>query len=133
MADRSYQKEKDLPTHKNFLYAKSNGGQFGDQKDLSKLSELGRNIVSKFMKENQEKESQLKKKEEEIVTHKYSKPDPKFNPWKFSNHIIAEFSKPTVDKIHSFKTEPKKKKLIQEPFKIPKRTGNFFETSVKLI
>jgi hypothetical protein len=133
MAKRSYEKEKDLPKQTNFVYAKSCGHEFGEQKNLSKLSELGRSIVSKFVKENQEKESQLKKKEEDIVAYKYSKPPPKYNPWKFSNHIINEFSTPTGDKIHSFKTEPKRKFLIQEPFKIPKRTGDNFEKSVKLI
>jgi hypothetical protein len=133
MAKRSYQKVKDLPKQRDFVFPSSSGHDFGEQKNLSKLSELGHSIISKFVKDNQEKESTLKKKEEEIVKYKYSKPEPKYNPWKFSNHIIKEFSIPSGDKIHSFKTEPKRKFLIQEPFRIPKSTGDNFEKSVKLI
>ena len=133
MAKRSYQKEKELPKKTNFLFPKSSGQDFGEQKNFSKLSELGQSIISKFVKDNQEKELKLKKKGEEIISYKYSKPTPKYNPWKFSNHIIKEFSTPTGDKIHSFKTEQKRKFLIQEPFRIPKSIGENFEKSVKLI
>ena len=133
MVKRSFEKEKELPQHKNFAYAKSRGSDFGESKDLSKLSELGQSIISKFMKENEIKETTLKKKEEEIEKYKHRKHQVVVNPWMSANHIITEFSKPVGDKVVFYKKEPKRKFLIQEPFRRPKRDGEFFESGVKLI
>jgi hypothetical protein len=97
------------------------------------MSELGRNIISKFIKENEKKQTILKQKEDEIENYRHSKPSVQYNPWKSSNHVITEFSKFPGDKIHSFKEEKKDDNYLQGPFKIPKKTGDFFEKSIKLI
>ena len=75
----------------------------------------------------------LKKKEEDLYKLKHSKPEPKVNSWKFSNHILEEFGKYEADLVHSFTEEKKKKFLIEEPYKIPKKEGDYFEKGVKLI
>jgi hypothetical protein len=133
MIERSFTKEKDLPQHKNFGFTKAVGREFGDFKNLSKLSDLGRNIISKFIEENTKKEETLKKKEHDLEVYKHSKKTIEYNPWKNSCHIIEEFSRPPGDKVVSYRKEHKRKFLIQEPFKRPKKDGEYFEKKVKLI
>jgi hypothetical protein len=97
------------------------------------MSELGRNIISKFIKENENKETRLKQKEDEIENYRHSKPTIQYNTWKNSYNIISEFSKFPGDKVHSFRHEKKDNNYIQGPLKIPKKIGDFFEKTIKLI
>ncbi len=122
-----------MPQKRNFSYTNSVGKEFGCQRDLNHLSDVGRSIVSKFINENEIRERKLKEKEEEIEDYKYSKPPVNYNKWKFSNHIVEEFSKVPADEIHSFKKHPKPKYLIKEPFRKPKDFGDYFDKSVKLL
>jgi hypothetical protein len=71
--------------------------------------------------------------EQEIEKYRKSKPDPFLNPWKFSNHVMGEFSMIPADKVHSFIKEKKPKCLIEDPFKIPSKYGNYFERDLKII
>ena len=139
MTKRSFTKEKDLPTKKNFAYTCNYGKEFsesnksGKNEDFSNLSEIGRSIITRFVKENEIRENKLKEKEEEYFEYKHSKAQVNYNPWKCSNHIIEEFSRPPGDKVVSYKKEPKKKFLIDKPFLRPKRDGDYFEKGVKII
>lgn len=85
------------------------------------------------MKENKQKETLLKEKEEEVYKYKHSRPPLNLNTWKFSNHVIEEFSAPPGDKTHLFRKEKKPTYLINEPFRRPKRDGDHFQKGVKLI
>jgi len=128
---RSFIKANELKK-KDFAYTNHHGGEFGEAK-INSLSELGRSIVSRFIKENESKESTIKLKDEEYFKYKHSKPLVNYNSWKFSNHVIEEFSKCPGDDIYAFKPWPKSKNLISQPFKRPKRDGEFFEKGIKLI
>jgi hypothetical protein len=133
MVKRSYIKEKELPKQKDFCYTSNIGKEFGENKSMSGLSNLGQTIITRFVKENEVKEQKLKDREHEIDSIRHSKPLPEYNPWKFSNHIIKEFSVAPADKVHSFKKEKKPKFLITDPFRRPKRDGDYIEKGVKLI
>ncbi len=132
MVKRSFTKEKELPMKRDFGYAKSTGKEFGAA-NMNTMGNLGRSIIEKFVSDNKIRETKLLSKEEEIEKFRVSKPTPQFNPWKFSNHIIEEFSKFPADKIHSYKKYPKEKFLITEPFRIPKKEGDYFESKLKII
>lgn len=132
MIKRSYTKLEEFPKRSDFKYTKSFGSDFGELKNLNTLSELGKNIITKFINENEEKTKSLRKKEEEIFKYKHSKHSVEFNSWKYNNHSLQEFSSIPADKVHSFKTIPKPKYLIQEPFRIPKIYGEYFEKRINL-
>ena len=130
MIKRSYEKIKDLPLQKDIKPGHGVGREFDElvkeNKDLSKLSTYGDKLIKKFIKENNNREKTLRKKEEELWEYRHSKPPLNINPWKPANHVITEFSVPPGDKIHSFRVEKKKPFLIQEPFRIPKKDGDYF-------
>jgi hypothetical protein len=132
MIKRSYTKLEELPKGKDFKYTKSNGSDFGEVKNFNTLSELGKNIITKFINDNEEKIKTLREKEEEIFKYNHSKHPVEFNPWKFNNHSLQELSTIPADKVHSFKTMPKPKYLIHEPFKRPKIYGDYFEKRINL-
>ena len=106
MIKRSYEKIKDLPLQKDIKPGHGVGREFDElvkeNKDLSKLSAYGDKLIKKFMKENNNREKTLRKKEEELWEYRHSKPPLNINPWKPANHVITEFSVPPGDKIHSF-------------------------------
>jgi hypothetical protein len=82
--------------------------------------------MNKFISQNLKKEKQLKDYEDSIWKYKHSKPPLNINGWLPFNHIKEEFSKFPADQVHSFRKEPKKKYLIEEPFLIPKKEGDYF-------
>jgi hypothetical protein len=131
MVKRSYEKEKEFMFHSDFKKPKAVGSEFGDNKAV--LSRMGSSIITKFIEVNKTKEGILRHKEEELDQHRKSKPQPYINPWKYSNHIIGEFSVNPADKVHSFKKEKKKKFLIEDPFYRPSDYGNYFEKDLKII
>jgi hypothetical protein len=130
MADRSFIKEKDLK-NKFMKYTRAIGDEFGNNKSV--LSDLGNRIINKFVKDNNKKEEIMLNQESELEKIRKSKPKPIMNPWKFSNHLIGEFSICPVDKIHSFEKEKKVKNLVEEPFRIPSKYGNYFEKDFKIL
>src|SRR4051812_38722821 len=123
MVKRSYIKEKDLTSGVDFKKSKAIGGEFGTSK--ARLSNLGNDIINKFVEDNSRKETFIKQREEEIDKYRKSKPEPYINPWKYANHTIGEFSTPQADQVHSFKQEKKKKFLIQQPFYRPSDYGKY--------
>ena len=130
MVPRSYTKSRDLPLKRDVWPTHAVGTEFDEHlkqtKSLANLSVAGQKIIDKFVKDNTKNEEKMREREKEIWEYKHSKPEIQYNPWKPSNHIITEFSVPPGDKIHSFRVEPKRKFLIQEPYLVNKRDGDYF-------
>lgn len=124
-SERSFVKEKDLK-YKNVKYTNSSGKDFGSPK-MNSLSELGNSIISKFIKDNEEKERLLLQKEEDIEKYKKSKHELDLNKWKYNNKFSKDFDKVKIDTVYYFKKDPKPNYLIKDPFKIPKKDGDYFE------
>ena len=96
---------------------------------MIKLGKDGKRIISYYVKDNEEKEKIMIKKEEFCYNYCHSKPFIHYNPWKFSNHIINEFNRPLADKIHSFATY-RNKQYIAKPFRRPKIYGDYFDKKI---
>ena len=95
------------------------------------LSKKGKRMITKFIENNKKKEKQLKLIENDFFKYMHSKPPLKLNNWKFSNHIIKEFSTPKLDKIYSFTVETKPEvKYMTKPFKRPKIYGDYFDKKI---
>lgn len=131
LTKKSYTKQSELK-YKEFVPTNSFGKEFGDT-GTNNLSQLGKKIIETFINDNKEKLQKLKEKEEEIYRIKHSKPPLQLNPWKPYNKIKGEFGQYPIDQVHSFRKERKKKFLIEEPFRIPKKDGEYFEKIVKVI
>ena len=83
------------------------------------------------MKINDDREKILKEKDDLMYNYLHSKPPVKYNPWKFSNRIIKEFSRCPSDKVHSFaKDKLPKPNYLAEPFRRPKIYGDYFAKNV---
>ena len=131
LSKRSFEKIRDLPLQKDIKPGHGVGREFDelvkDNKSLSKLSSLGQKMINKFKRENSMREKIMKTKEEELWEYRHSKPPLCLNPWKPANHVITEFSILPADKVHSFIVEKKNNNfLVQEPFRIPKKDGDYF-------
>lgn len=109
-AERSYAKEHTFLNKRNFYCKSLIGRDFDKYPNSNKvvddvikgLSKRGKRLISKFIEKNKKKEEEMKKKEKNFFTYLHSKPPLILNDWKFSNHIIEEFSTPKLDKIYSF-------------------------------
>ena len=98
------------------------------------MGKLGREVISKFIKDNQKIQRQMAKTEEEVYKYYHNKPPLRLNPWKFSNHIIKEFSIYPGDQIHSFRKEkPIKPSYMVEPFRRPKDNGDYFDPHIGIL
>ena len=136
LCKRSYEKETELPQKSNFVCRKLYGHNIDKYPNIKKdiytsildLGKEGKRIISKYIKDNDEKEKKIKEKEDFIYKYFHSKPPVEYNPWKFSNHIIKEFCQTPVDNVHSFShpLEPKPKYMVK-PFRRPKDNGDYFE------
>ena len=131
LSKRSFEKIRDLPLQKDIKPGHGVGREFDelvkDNKSLSKLSSLGQKMINRFKKENSMREKIMRTKEEEFWEYRHSKPPLCLNPWKPANHVITEFSILPANKVHSFIVEKKNKNfLVQEPFRIPKKDGDYF-------
>ena len=82
--------------------------------------------MNKLINDHNKKEKEDKENEEKIWKYKHSKPPLEISGWLPFNHVKEEFSVFPADDIHSFSKEPKKKFLIEEPFLIPKKEGDYF-------
>ena len=111
MCERSYQKVKLLPLKKDFTCRKLYNyelNKFPNNKtDIShamkNLSNSGKKLIKVFINENDKREQKSRDEEERLYRYKHSKPPLQLNSWKFSNHVIEEFSRPKADEIHSFR------------------------------
>lgn len=120
---------------KNFVCREQAGKEFEDYlKKISiteSLSSVGAKIIGSFIKDNQKREQLMWDKDKEIYNFRHSKPPMDINPWKYSNHIITEFSVPPGSKVVSFKKESREKCLITSPYRIPKKDGDYFDKDFK--
>ena len=139
LSKRSYEKEIELPKKPNFvcrrLYGENickypNTKQSINESTLN-LGRNGKRVILKFLKDNEKREKIIKEKEDFIYKYYYSRPPVDINPWRFSNHIIKEFSKSPVDKVHFFShpLEPIPK-YLNKPFRRPKENGDYFDRNI---
>ena len=142
MCPRSYQKIKLLPLKKDFSCKHLYGSEFNKHpnidfslnESIKNLAPYGRKLIKLFINENKKKEKQKEEQEENLYKYKHSKPPLLLNPWKFSNHIIEEFSRPKADVIHGFREKQKTKyQYNAEPFRRPKEIGDYFDKKIGLI
>ena len=101
---------------------------------MQNLAPSGKKLIKVFMNEYEKKEKKLKDDEEKLYIYKHSKPPIQFNSWKFSNHVIEEFSRPKVDEIHGFREKIKtKNKFTVDPFRRPKEKGDYFDKHIGIL
>ena len=142
MVKRSYEKEKNLPNGHDFfcrrLYNyeinKYPKNQVALTQPQDNLSPSGKKLINEFITEHNKYEDKVKDDEEQLYIYKHSKPPVNWNKWKFSNHVIEEFSKPKVDEVYAFK-EPVKMKYqyTVDPFRRPKDQGDYFDKHIGIL
>jgi len=139
LCKRSYEKEVDLPQKKNFVCRRLFGHNINRYPNMKSslfdsivnLDKNGKRIIGKYIKDNEKREKILKEKDDYIFKYLHSKPPVEYNTWKYSNHIIKEFSRPPVDKVHSFAADIKPTpKYMTKPFRRPKENGDYFDKNI---
>ena len=142
MCDKTYSKEKDLPTGHDLVCRYLVGREFHNnpnrERSLSEavngLTNDGKRMITQFIKENKKVEKALITNENNFFAYLHSKPPLELNKWKFSNHIIKQFSVPELDKIYSFRTDkPPKPKYMTKPFRRPKIYGDYFDKNIGIL
>ena len=95
------------------------------------LTLAGKTMMTKFIETNKKMENALRTNEKNFFIYMHSKPPLELNKWKFSNHIINEFSTPKLDKIYSFRVDKKlAPKYMTKPFRRPKIYGDYFDKNI---
>ena len=113
--------------------------KFGDNKNTldevtKNLSKSGKQLIKTFIEQYGKKEQKYRDEEEKLYRYKHSKHPIKLNPWKFSNHIIEEFSKPKIDEIYIPREEIKPKyQYTVDPFRRPSDHGDYFDKHIGII
>ena len=98
------------------------------------LTNVGKKMISQFIQENKKIEKALIENENNFFEYLHSKPPLELNKWKFSNHIIKQFSVPELDKIYSFKADKQPKpKYITKPFRRPRIYGDYFDKKIGIL
>ena len=142
MCDKTYSKEKDLPTGHDLVCRNLVGREFHNnpnrERSLSEavngLTNDGKRMITQFIKENKKVEKALITNENNFFAYLHSKPPLELNKWKFSNHIIKQFSVPELDEIYSFRTDkPPKPKYMTKPFRRPKIYGDYFDKNIGIL
>lgn len=88
-------------------------------------------MMSKFIETNKQMENNLRTNEDNFFKYMHSKPPLELNKWKFSNHIINEFSIPRLDKVYSFRVDKSPPpKYMTKPFRRPKIDGDYFDKHI---
>ena len=101
---------------------------------MKNLAPSGKKLIKVFINENDKREKKLKDEEEKLYNYKHSKPPIQFNSWKFSNHVIEEFSRPKADEVHGFREKIKTKyKFSVDPFRRPKDQGDYFDKNIGIL
>ena len=142
MCERSYQKEKLLPLKRDFtcrrLYNyelnKYPNTKLSLNEAVQNLAPFGKKLIKVFINENDKREQKIKNYEEQIYIYKHSKPPLNLNSWKFSNHVIEEFSRPKADDVHGFREKIKTKyQYTVEPFRRPKEKGDYLDKNIGIL
>ena len=91
-------------------------------------------MIKVFINENDKREKKIRDDEEKLYLYKHSKPPIQYNSWKFSNHVIEEFSKSKVDDVHGFREKNKTKyQYTTDPFRRPKDIGDYFDKHIGIL
>lgn len=139
LCKKSYEKEKELPQKKDFVCRKLCGDYINKYPNIRtsltptnlKLGNLGRKIISYYIKDNDKKEKIMREKDEYLYKYYHSKPFYEKNPWNFSNNTIKEFSKSPTDIINAYSLDIKEKpKYLVKPFRRPKIYSDYFDKNV---
>ena len=142
LCERSYQKEELLPLKKNFICKKLYNyelnkfpnNNFTVEEATKNLAPYGQNLIKVFINENEKREKEQRLEEEKLFIYKHSKPPLKLNKWKFSNHVIEEFSRPKADEIYGYREKKKPKyDYTVEPFRRPKEQGDYFDKHIGIL
>lgn len=128
---------------KNFICRELSSKDFREHEKDNKinlaLSPLGEKIIAHFKKDNQQREEYLKKKEKELWDFKHSKSSIELRRnnskrWIYTNKSSGgEFNPLSIDNIVSIKKPPRPKYVIKVPYRIPKKEGDYFEKTLKLL
>ena len=98
------------------------------------LTNDGKRMITQFIKENKKVENALITNENNFFSYLHSKPPLELNKWKFSNHIINEFSIPKLDKVYSFRVDKQPTpKYMTKPFRRPKIDGDYFDKHIGIL
>ena len=142
LCSRSYQKEKLLPLKKDFICRKLWNYELNKfpntrtspTEAIKNLAPSGKKLIKVFINENDKREQKSKNDEEKLYIYKHSKPPIQYNSWKFSNHVIEEFSRPKADEVHGFREKIKTKyQYTAHPFRRPKEEGDYFDKHIGIL
>ena len=142
LCGKTYQKEKDLPFGRTLVCRNLVGKEFNDNPNRERkideavkgLTNEGKKMITQFIEENKKVENALIRNENNFFSYLHSKPPLELNKWKFSNHIIKQFSVPELDKVYSFRIEkPIKPKYMTKPFRRPKIYCDYFDKNIGIL
>ena len=140
--DKAKYPKKLLPLKKDFICKKLwnyelnkfPNNQFTVDDAIKNLAPKGKKLIKLFINDHDKKEQKQKMEEEELYVFKHSKPPLNLNPWKFSNHVIEEFSRPKADEIYGYREKKKVKYAYTvEPFRRPKEKGDLFDKHIGIL
>lgn len=98
------------------------------------LTNPGKKMIRTFIGQYVKTEQKIRDDEEKLFKYKHSKPPLKLNQWKYSNHIIKEFSRPKIDEVYSPRDEIKPKyQYTVEPFRRPGDYGDYFDKHIGIL
>ena len=142
MCQRTYVKEENLPQKKDFVCRKlwnDEINKFGDinntvEKVTQNLTKPGKKMIKAFILQHDKSEQKDRDEDERLYKYIHSKHPIKLNPWKFSNHVIEEFSRPKIDEIYTPRDEIKPKyQYTVEPFRRPGDFGDYFDKHIGIL
>ena len=140
--ERSYAKEKSFLTEHNLVCRNLIGRDLNKYPNIERnieevvkgLTSSGQNLISRFMTNTKKTENDCRNNENNFFIYTHSKPPLYLNKWKFSNHIINEFSTPKLDKVYSFRVEKKPQpNYMTKPFRRPKIDGDYFDKHIGIL
>ena len=124
----------DMYTKWNYEINKFPNGRSSLTEAINNLSPSGKKLLKVFINEYDKGEKKKRDDEQKLYIYKHSKPPIQYNSWKFSNHIIEEFSRPKADEIHGFREKIKTKYPYNaEPFRRPKEVGDYFDKNIGIL
>ena len=131
-----------LPQKKNFICRKllnDEINKFPEEKinkteAIKGLSSPGKKMMRTFISQFERTEQKIRDDEKKLFKYKHSKPPLKLNPWKYSNHVINEFSRPKIDEVYTPREEIRPKYTYTvEPFRRPGDHGDYFDKHIGII
>ena len=142
LCERTYIKEHNLPFKKPFICRKLVNDEINHfPKEKSNVAETtknmtfsGKNIITTFINQYEKNEQRKRDEEERLYKYKHSKPPLRLNPWKYSNHVIGEFSRPKIDDVYTPKEKIKPKyQYTVDPFRRPGDHGDYFDKHIGIL